>query len=159
MAGCLCLQGWFYGWNEAVLYRIWGMPFYFISNYTQKEILSVDRLKKAKQTVVHRRRGYLFALHQHCSTWINGSLWESSVKLGEKEVKEGRREGVLSDLKALYLSWVVVALPVWQCKSSARRKKGPPFLPVGVKTELTAELILIVYSLELKTGTPNICEL
>lgn len=38
-------------------------------------------------------------------------------------------------------------------------KKRSPFLSFRVKTELTAELILIVYSFELQTGTPNFCEL
>lgn len=121
-----------------------------------QKIISVDRLKRQCR-LQYTEEGDMFALHQHCITWINGSLWESSVKLGEKEARERGRE-YSPDLKALSLSWVVVTLPVWQCKSSARRKKGLPFLPVRVRTELTAELIPIVHSLVIKTGAPNICE-
>lgn len=66
---------------------------------------------------------------------------------------------VLSDLKALSLFLSSGSTPCVTLRVLCAEKKGPPFLPVRVKTELTAELILIVYSLELKTGTPNICEL
>lgn len=80
-----------------------------------------------------------------------GIEYEAGRKRGE-----GRSEGVLFDFRALSLFWVVVALPVWQCKSSVKRKKVPLF---ACKTELTVELIRMDYCLELKTGTPNICEL
>lgn len=81
------------------------------------------------------------------------------MKLGEKEAREGGRycstfrlEGPVPFLSSGNTPCVTVQV-------LCEEKKGSPFLPSRVNTELTAELILIVYSLELKSGTPNICEL
>lgn len=51
------------------------------------------------------------------------------------EAGRKRRKGgsAFSTWRPLSLLWVVVALPVWQCKSFVRRKKGPPFLPIKVR--------------------------
>lgn len=55
-------------------------------------------------------------------------VWSWKKKRGKR-----RREGVLFStlrLRPSFFFCVVVTLPVWQCKSSVRRRKVPLFLPL-----------------------------
>lgn len=128
-----------------ILWLEWGsfvkkireMLFFFLSvsmpRTQNQEILSVDRLKRQCRLGLHWRRVYLFALHQHSSTWIYGSLWESSVKLGEKGTRERERElfPTWRPCPFFYSNGITLCVTVVVL---FQEKKGSPLFSVRVKT-------------------------
>lgn len=125
--------------------------------------LSADRLKRQRR-LSHTVEADTVSVcspstRQYMNQWKPVGI---KCEAGRKRGRGRRESGSTFQLEGPVLFLSSGSTPSVTVQVLCEEEKGPPtlfFLCVRVKTELTAELILIVYSLELKTGNPSVCEL